>query len=307
MVDVRLMHAAVALAEDLNFSRAARRLNITQPALSKQIVELEERVGYVLFDRNTQGVQVTDAGAAFVEHARVALSAAERAVHSARAASLGSDTVLMIGKSPNVDPFITSTMQAVRLPLFPQLQLRFSSHYSNDSLKLLRSGEVDLAVIMGVKEDVGISAVKISEEPFYIGMMSSDPLCSKRAVGIEDLSNRRLALFERQINPAVYDRVQRAFTEDQVHPAEAQHFIQPEEAAAMVLQRNSLALLTKTGAWRVSDETITIRPLKDERLLIKTFLAARSEERSRLVSEFVRATVKRLSPPPMQAPLALAI
>jgi DNA-binding transcriptional LysR family regulator len=63
-----------------------------------------------------------------IEHARLALSSADRAVHSARAASLGSDTILMIGKSPNIDPFITSTMMAIRLPLFPQLQLRFSSH-----------------------------------------------------------------------------------------------------------------------------------------------------------------------------------
>ena len=307
MVEVRLMQAAVALAEELNFSRAAHRLTITQPALSKQIAELELRVGLPLFERGSQGVQTTDAGAAFVEHARMALSSADRAVHSARAASLGSDTILMIGKSPNVDPFITSTMMAIRLPLFPQLQLKLSSHYSSESLRLLRSGEIDLAIAIGMKEEAGVSAVQVSEEPFYVALPSTDPLCAKRELGIRDLSNRKLAMFERQVNPSVIDRVRKIFLEEQVHPAEVQSFIQPDEAAALVLQRNSLALLTKTAAWRVSHEVITIRPLRDERLMLRTFLAARPDEQSRLVSEFVRATVKRLSPSPRQVPLALAV
>jgi DNA-binding transcriptional LysR family regulator len=306
MVDVRLMQAAVALAEELNFSRAADRVGVTQPALSKQIAELEERVGCVLFTRSSQSVEVTVAGAAFVEHAREALLSAERAMHSARAAALGSDMILMIGTSPNIDPYITSTMHSIRLPLFPNLQLRFSSHYSSDALKLLRSGEIDLAIVIGIHEDIGASAVKISEEPFYVALPLSDPLCAKRELSIRDLANRRLALFERQVNPLVHERVQKVLAENQVIPAEIQYFIQPEEAANFLLQRESLALLMRTGAWRISDGMITIRPLRDERLMLRTYLAARSDEKSRLVSRFVQATVKRLSPAPIQARLELA-
>jgi DNA-binding transcriptional LysR family regulator len=307
MVDVRLMKAAVVLAEELNFSRAAGQLGITQPALSKQIAELEDKVGLVLFERSSQGVEVTEAGAAFVEHARLALSSADRAVHSARAASAGSDTALMIGKSPNIDPFITSMMQTIRLPLFPKLELRISSHYSCESLKLLRSGEIDLAIVIAMQEDVGVSGVQIGEDPFYVALPCADPLCAKSELLVRDLTGRNLALLERQVNPPIADQVQKVFSEEQVHPAEVRYFIQPEEAAGLVLQRNSLALLPKTAAWRVSDEIITIRPLKDDRLLLRTFLAARPDESSRLVSEFVRATVRRLSPPPRQVSLALAV
>jgi DNA-binding transcriptional LysR family regulator len=307
MVDVRLMKAAVVLAEELNFSRAASRLGITQPALSKQIAELEEKVGLVLFQRSSQGVEVTEAGAAFVEHATLALSSADRAVHSARAASAGSDTILMIGKSPNIDPFITSIMQAIRLPLYPKLELRISSHYSSESLKLLRSGEIDLAIAIALKEDFGVSSVQIGEDSFYVALPSADPLCAKSELSIRDLSGRKLALFERQVNPPIADQVQKVFSDERVHPAEVRYFIQPEEAAGLVLQRNSLALLTKSAAWRVSDEIITIRPLRDDRLVLRTFLAARPDDESRLVSEFVRATIRRLSPPPRQVPLALAV
>jgi DNA-binding transcriptional LysR family regulator len=306
MIETRLMQAAVAVAEELNFSRAADRVGVTQPALSKQIAELEERVGCTLFVRTAQTKEETAAGAAFVEHARAALLSTERAVHSARAAASGSDRILRIGTSPNIDPYITSTMHSIRLPLFPNLELRFSSHYSSDALKLLRSGEIDLAVVAGIQEDIGASATKISEEPFYVALPSSDPLCAKKELSVRDLANRRLALFERQVNPHVHDRVQQVLAEDQVIPTEIQYFIQPEEAANLLLQRDSLALLMRMGAWRISDGVITIRPLVDERLRLRTYLAARSDEKSRLVSKFVQATVKRLSPAPKQVRLELA-
>jgi DNA-binding transcriptional LysR family regulator len=307
MIEIRHMQAAVAVADELNFSRAANRVGVTQPALSKQIAELEEHVGCSLFIRSSQNVEVTAAGAAFVEHARVALLSLERAVHSARAAALGSDTILMIGQSPNIDPYITSTMHSVRLPLFPNLELRFSSHYSSDALKLLRSGEIDLAVVIGIHEDASVSAMKISEEPFYVALPSSDPLSAKKELRVGDLADRRLALFERQVNPPVHDRFQKVLADDHVIPAEIQYFIQPEEAANLLLQRDSLALLLRMGAWRISDGSITIRPLRDERLLLRTYLAARSDDKSRLVSKFVQATVKRLSPHPRQAQLELAV
>jgi DNA-binding transcriptional LysR family regulator len=71
--EIRLLQAAIALAEDLNFSRAAERLHLTQPALSKQIFELEAQLGFQLFERNHQIVDLTAAGRAFVEEAREAV------------------------------------------------------------------------------------------------------------------------------------------------------------------------------------------------------------------------------------------
>ena len=114
-------------------------------------------------------------------------------------------------------------------------------------------------------------------------------------------------MFERQVNPPVQDRVQKVLAEDKVVPAETQYFVQPEEAVNFLLQRDSFALLTRMGAWRICDSVITIRPLREERLLLRTYLAARSDEKSRLVSQFVQATIKRLSPPPTQVQLELAV
>lgn len=89
MLELRLLQAATTVADERNVTRAADRLSLTQPALRKQIAELEERVGFVLFERTSQRFSITPAGAAFVEHAKIALVEIERAVHSGRAAALG--------------------------------------------------------------------------------------------------------------------------------------------------------------------------------------------------------------------------
>jgi len=86
-LEVRHLHAVIVLAEERNFTRAADRLHITQPALSKQITDLEEEHRFHLFTRDKRRVvELTDAGRVFVEEARLALSHAERAVHLAQAA-----------------------------------------------------------------------------------------------------------------------------------------------------------------------------------------------------------------------------
>jgi DNA-binding transcriptional LysR family regulator len=107
--EIRLMQAAIALAEELNFSRAAERLHVSQPTLSKQIVELESQLGFRLFERNHQIVELMDTGRMFVEEAREAVLHTERAVLSAKAAFNGADEILNIGKSPYTDPFLVTT------------------------------------------------------------------------------------------------------------------------------------------------------------------------------------------------------
>ena len=80
-IEIRLLQAAIAVAEELSFSRAAARIHITQPALSKQIHDLESHLGVPLFNRDNQRVELTDACRAFIEQARLSVLHLERAIH----------------------------------------------------------------------------------------------------------------------------------------------------------------------------------------------------------------------------------
>src|ERR1700747_2423394 len=121
-LDVRHLYSAAVLAEELNFTRAAHRLRITQSDLSRQVTELEK---LHLFNRDRKrAAQLTDAGRSCVEDARSALVHADRAIHLARAAHNGYENVLLVGHGPHGDPAWISTLLTMRLPLLPKLKVR---------------------------------------------------------------------------------------------------------------------------------------------------------------------------------------
>jgi LysR family transcriptional regulator, benzoate and cis,cis-muconate-responsive activator of ben and cat genes len=122
--EVRLQLAAMVLAEEMNFTRAAERLNITQPALSKQIAELERRLGFLVFKRNQKRVELTEAGQVFIPGGKDGMSVLEKAVRLARTTQDEIQPVVTIGHSPYADPNLVSSILGVHLPLYPNLRLR---------------------------------------------------------------------------------------------------------------------------------------------------------------------------------------
>src|ERR1700693_5998832 len=160
MVEVRHLHAVIVLAEELNFTRAADRLHITQPALSKQITDLEAEHRFHLFTRDTRrAVELTDAGRAFVEEARSALFHTERAVHLAHAAHNGSNSVLTVGHSPFANHDWISAMLAIRLPLYPRLGIRLMTQFAMESVQGVLVGEVNLALVTAPPQHSQITSV----------------------------------------------------------------------------------------------------------------------------------------------------
>jgi DNA-binding transcriptional LysR family regulator len=293
--EIRLMQAAITLAEELNFSRAADRLHISQPTLSKQIYELESQLGFRLFERNHQTVELTDAGRKFVEEGREALLHAERAVLTAKATFNGADEILNIGKSAYTDPFLVSTLLSVRLPLFPGMRIKLWSNYSHELAHQVIAGALDLALITGVPETPKLSALKVADNPFYIAMSQDDELGVHREVRVDDMHNRNWILLGRHANAYLYDTIQLVATDKGTRASDIHPVTSPEEAAELILEHRGLAFLPRADAWRIARDGITMRPLSDDRLRLVTNLAMRSDSKSRLVNEFVRATARKLT------------
>jgi DNA-binding transcriptional LysR family regulator len=293
--EIRLMQAAITLAEELNFSRAAERLHISQPTLSKQIVELESQLGFRLFERNHQIVDLTDAGRAFVEESREAALHAERVVLSAKAAFKGADEVLNIGKSAYTDPFLVSTILSVRLPLFPGTRLKLWSNYSNELALQVIGGTLDLALTTGVPDNPKLSLLRVADNPFYIAMSLDDELTRHPELRMEQLHNRDWILLARHANAYVYDTIQFVAASEGVSASDIFQVMAPEEVPELLLEHGALAFLPPSGAWRIARDGITIRPLAEDRLSLVTNLAMRSDSASRLVGEFVKATARKLN------------
>ena len=172
--EFRLLETAIVLAEELHFSRAAARLRIDQATVSRRIQELEGEIGFPLFERNHQFVELTEAGRRFVEEVRLAQMHVERAIQSGRTAREDAEVVLNIGRSPYTDPFLITTLLSVKLPLYPRLKVELSQQFSLDLIREVLGGGLDLAIATEPPESKRLTTVKISESPFYIAIPEED-------------------------------------------------------------------------------------------------------------------------------------
>ncbi len=293
--ETKYMESVIALSEKLNFTRAAQMIHISQPMLTRNLAELEDSLGFRLFDRDRRNVCLNDAGRAYVEQARLALLYGERASQAARAVMQNADAVLHVGKSPYVDPFLVSTLLSVQLPLFPRLRIELSSQFSYDLIHELLSGKVDLAIANEPPQSPLLTTVKVAESPFYIAMSEEDELAGQPSVTLEAMADRSWILFERRLHPPLYDSVMQLAEERKVTAAKVQHVTAPEEAFPFVAEGSCVAFLVKAGAMRIARNGVTVRPLAERPLILKTYLASRADNSSKVLSELVRAYMTKIS------------
>ena len=292
--EIRLLQAAIALAEELNYSRAAARLRIEQSTLSKQIAMLEEQTDLRLFVRNHQTVELTDAGRHFVEDARSTVLYAERAIADARAALHGADEVLHIGRSAFADPYLVTALQSIQLPLFPSLKVKLSSNFSHELARMVAAGTLDMALVISIPDIQVLSLLSITEAPIYIALPKSDAIAGRDELNLEDLRAYEWILPERHINPHIFDTIQAAASTKKIAPSDTHTFTMAEEASALVMTHKGAAFLTREAAWRISSNEIAVRPLSEEHPKLVTRLAMRADDKKRLTREFVRAAGRKL-------------
>ncbi len=307
-IDLRLIRAAVTVAEELSFSRAAVKLHVSQPALTKQIQDLESVLRVPLFIRDRQRVHLTDAGRAFVEESRLALMHQERAVEVARSVAKGAEAVLNFGQSPFVDPFLTSIVTSVHLPLFPELRITVSSDYEPELLRRVALGELEVALMIASPELPQLTQVEVAASPLYVLISETSPLAVRRTLRLRDLDEVSLVLFARQMHPTLYDAIDERAKSSGIVRGQLHHVTCAEQAAQLVFKTGGAAILNKHGAWRVAMDGLTLRSLEEPDITMRTVLAVRNDA-SRLVSELVRATVRKLRQlsAPSQASLPLAV
>jgi DNA-binding transcriptional LysR family regulator len=288
------MEAAVAVTEELSFSRAAKRLRMSQPAITKYIADLEESLGVLLFVRDHHTVSLTEAGRTYVEEARLALLHAERAVQVARAAGRDVETLLNIGRSPYVDPFFTSMLLATRLPLFPKLKLNLSSGFSCDLVHDVMTGELDVAIVIEPSLSDHFTSLTIDESPLYVVISREDELAGYRTISLDQLADKRWIIFQRRSHPPLYDLIHTQAQGSKSLPSSLQHYMAPEESIPLMSVPGAVVFAAKSGALRIARAGLTMRPLEDGSLVTRTQIVCRSDNDSKALSELVRSFVRRL-------------
>jgi DNA-binding transcriptional LysR family regulator len=203
-VDLRHLRYFVAVAEELNFSRAAQRLRMAQPPLSVAIRQLEQEIGASLFARTSREVKLTEAGEALLEGARRTLAEASAAVSAAQRVAAGEVGVLRIGYnwSAGFDtlPIVGQAFKRAQ----PEVELVAEEMRPNRMTASLRSGAIDAAIAL-YPEIVGdFSYRPVRHEPVVAVLSTSHRLAQTDAIRLNELCNESL-LFPRELAPRLHD------------------------------------------------------------------------------------------------------
>jgi DNA-binding transcriptional LysR family regulator len=303
-VEVRHLQAVLALAEELSFTRAADRLNITQSAVSKQINELEKHHGFHLFRRkNKKTVELSEVGRIFVEEARSALLHIDRAVQLGCAAREGSETNLTVGHAPDAEQAWVSAVLATRLPLYPKLRIQLVSDFSSELVRSVLAGDLNFALVTAPPENSQITAVAFAQTPLYAALPPTHAAAQKKDIALQDLATDDWIVFTRRVHPVIHDEIMDAARRDGIVPKHAHNVITAQQAVHLVSEHVGVAILTQTTALGLNAEGVVVRPLSDSSLRFKTCVIMRNDDDSRIANEFVRSFLRRNAPlqmPPKQ-------
>lgn len=194
-MDVRWMKAFIAVAEELNFGRAAQRLHLAQPAVTAQIASLEKYLGVKVFDRNNRGVRLTDAGAAFLDPCRTALRAIDAAAMRARNSGTGEHGRLRIGFNVgfSIDPLVPLT-RAVR-GRYPHLDLEIDiPRLNTDIVRLVQSEDLQFGLVGGPLTGEGVAQRLVAMARLCAVVPRDHPLAELTEVSVSRLRDQPFVL-----------------------------------------------------------------------------------------------------------------
>jgi DNA-binding transcriptional LysR family regulator len=212
-MEMRHLRYFVALAEQRNFRRAAERLGIAQPPLSRQIRALERELGCRLVLRTSRGVQLTAAGRAFLEQARITLAEAQRAVDRARVAAPESADALVVGCEGAARLAVVGRALGRFTREHPAVRLELRDEEPARIVSALRDGLVQAAIVALPLADAGdgLAIERIASVPLCLAVRVGHPLAGPRPVTWRRLAEEPFVLYERDAAPSLYDLVTGAF------------------------------------------------------------------------------------------------
>ena len=206
-LDLKLLRFFVVLAEELHFGRAARRLHLTQPPVSKAIKQLEQNLGIKLFDRDSKHVVLTPVGQAMLAKAKETLLHARNTAAFARSIAAGQSgrisvgfTAVMLyrGLGRVMDRFIID---------FPEIEVGFTETVSQRQIELVRSGSLDAGFINSPLAPSGIESLKVCHEHYVACLPVRHPLARSRQLSLSALQNEPFLVFEREASLAFHDHM----------------------------------------------------------------------------------------------------
>ncbi|GAA2351595.1 LysR family transcriptional regulator [Saccharopolyspora halophila] len=276
-MELRHLASFLAVAEELHFGRAAKRLRMAQPPLSQQIRQLEGELGVQLFERNTRSVRLTNAGESFREPARAVLDDLDIAVRAAKAAGRGEYGRVSVGfagaSTHETLPRLTRAVRAAH----PGLELVMRGQtYANAALARVADGSLDLGFVRLPVNQPGVSTRVIEVEELICALPTDHPLADRERIPIEELAAEPFVSFPANAGSTLRDATVKACVAGGFNPRVVQEA--PDSYTILALVAAGVGVtLTLTSCGHIQQNGLVYRPLTGEAIRLNAALAWRSD------------------------------
>jgi DNA-binding transcriptional LysR family regulator len=284
-MELRHLRYFIVTAEELHFTRAAQRIGIAQPPLTKQIKALEAELGVQLFERQPGQVKLTSAGEVFLDEARGILDHVTKAIVRSRSTAKGMIGRLSVGmtESASFHPVVTSVLQRF-CARFPEVQLSLDEARSIQLVQALRQERIDAAFVrLPIAMDDAIRFQLISSEPMVVAVPRGHALARRKSVALVDLSAEPFVLYPRTSRFGLSDAIVSACEAEGFSPVVVQNAPQISSTINLVAGSLGITIVPQCMSKSRSD-AVRYLPLRDSTLHATLGVAYRAGSESMLPS-----------------------
>lgn len=299
MFDFRQLRYFVAVSEELSFTRAARRLHLSQPPLSQQIQALEQDLGVKLLERTKRSVALTEPGRIFLDQARQILAKADEARTQVIAAAAGHSGQLRLAYSVSVSFHPSLPRVLLRYgQVAPNVRVELSERYTEPQFDALLDGQIDVGFVRDEPQRaVDAKALRMTvldREPLLLALPSGHPLAGCSSLGLNEVANEFFITQPREVAATLYDRLVMLADKSGFVPHIRQEAQQVNGVLAMVAGGLGLALVPATMR-AVRLVGLNYVPLEDPDAYMLLAVASRANDDSLALSQFLAVVAETVA------------
>lgn len=286
-MELRHLRYFAIVAEELHFGRAAERLQMTQPALSKQIHSLELELGVLLFARTKRTVKLTFAGQVFLEQARQVLNHADRAVQLAKRAARGEVGSLKLGFTTTATQTVLPALVREFCAGYPHVELTMQELSTETQVQALNRHQIDFAFLHPPIDERGLNLYSIGAEPFVVVLPKHHRLSQQKYVHPKQLAQELFILHPRHEGPFLYRQFLDLCQQLGFEPAISQQAVSHTTRICLVAAGQGITFIPQSVQASVGTDVVC-KPLEPCSIQMEFAAAWRQNDRSPVLEAFLR-------------------
>ncbi|MEG4072110.1 LysR substrate-binding domain-containing protein [Microcoleus sp. Pol14C2] len=295
-MELRHLRYFIAVADELSFSRAAKRLHIAQPPLSQQIKDLEAELGVKLFDRKSHPIQLTPAGQAFLEEARATLVHLEQAVHKTQRIDQGELGYLTVGFPSSIANGVFPEILRTFRQQYPEVQLILQEEHSAFLIQRLRDRQTDIIFLYlyhDISEANDLETMSLTQEPLVVVLPKNHPLTAQSKISLSDLKDQEFVMPLHQIVAGLSEEIYHVCSQAGFVPKVAQTAVFMVTILGLVAGETGISILP-SHVQNLQREGVVYRQIQEQTTTTQLTAVWRPNHSSTILQQFLNI-IKPLS------------